>query len=197
MSKIIKGNLFVIVVMILIAALTRFIPHYPNFTAVGAMSLFGAAYLSRQSLALIVPLVAMLISDLILNNVVYSQFYEGGFVFFTKGSIWIYGALALIVIFGKKILQKVNTKNFLVGAFVASLVFFLLTNFGVWYSQTHGIIPKSMAGLLATFGAGLPFFWNTLLGNLFFGAVLFGVYEWYLSRKRVEAYSSSGYSTRT
>ena len=197
MSKIVKGNLLVVVVMILIAALTRFIPHYPNFTAVGAMALFGSAYLGRNSLALIVPILAMFISDLVLNNVLYSQFNEGGFVFLAKGSLWIYGAFALVVVFGKRILQKVNTKNFLVSAFVASLIFFLVTNFSVWFTQTHNLMPRTAASLGATFVAGIPFFWNTLLGNLFFGAVLFGAYEWYLAKKTSMAYSSSGYSTRT
>ena len=96
----VNQNIALAVLMILIAALTRLIPHYPNFTAVGAVALFGGAYLSRR-LAFIVPFLALFLSDLFLNNLIYAkQFPElfEGFVLFTPGGWAIYAAFADVII---------------------------------------------------------------------------------------------------
>ncbi|SVB25226.1 uncharacterized protein METZ01_LOCUS178080, partial [marine metagenome] len=63
--------------LLILAAFSRLIPHPPNFTALGAMALFGGAYVSSRTLAIILPLGALWVSDLILNNLVYTEFYQG------------------------------------------------------------------------------------------------------------------------
>ncbi len=179
----VQGNTLLIVAMVSIAIVSRLIPHYPNFTAVGAVALFGGAYLSRRW-AFVVPLLALFLSDLVLNNFIYSEFMSG-FTLFTPDGWWLYGAFALVILLGMGLLKKVTPGRFLGAATGAAVIFFAVTNFGVWLSSP--MYPKTGAGLIACYTAAIPFFWNTLMGNLAFGSVLFGVYEYILSRQAKRA----------
>lgn len=169
-----KTSIFIISGLILVAALSRLLPHAPNFTPVGATALFGAAYFAKKYWAFIIPFIALWASDLILNNVFYAQYYEG-FAWFTGGFLWIIGAFAIITLFGMGFLKKITPISLLGSSVVASALFFLITNFGSWLSS--GFYPKTGSGLIACYAAGVPFFWNTLAGDLFYVAVLFGAYE--------------------
>lgn len=171
-----KGNIQlrfgILLLIVMAAAMSRLLPHPPNFTPIGAMALFGAAHFARKSLAFIVPLVALWISDLVLNNVLYTAYYEG---FQWLGSMWVYLAMGLIVLLGAGILKKLKPGRLLLASLSASMVFFLITNFGALF--TTPLYPKTLGGLAAAYTAGLPFFLNTLLGDLFYTAVLFGTFE--------------------
>jgi hypothetical protein len=167
-----------IALMILLAALSRLLPHPPNFTPVGAMGLFGAAYFTRKYLAFIIPIAALFISDFLLNNLVYARLYPE---FYGEGIVWfsnlgIYFAFAVIIAAGFLFLRKVKLSNLLIASLVASVLFFLITNFGSMLLDPR--YPKTFSGLMAAYTAGIPFFWNTLLGDLFFTGVLFGSFEW-------------------
>lgn len=167
------------IALVFIAALTRLLPHPDNFTPIGAMALFGAAYFSRHALTLAVPFIALFVSDLILNNVIYRQYYPE-FTLIT--SWWIYAAFGLVMLAGWLLLrQKVSLVRVAAASLFASAIFFLVTNFSVWLEGT--MYPKTSAGLMACYTAGLPFLKNTVLGDLFFSAALFGVYEWAMRRK--------------
>ena len=157
------------------AAMSRLLPHPPNATAVGAMALFGGAYFMQRWQALLLPLVAMWLSDLVLNNVVYKA-YNPTFTFFTEGGAFIYGAIALIVVLGWVLLKTVKTVNVMAASLTGSILFFLITNAGVWMGST--IYSQTGAGLLAAYAAGLPFLLNTIAGDLMWCAVLFGGFEW-------------------
>lgn len=173
-----KQNLRLAFALIVLAALTRLLPHPNNFTPIGAIGLFGAAYFQRRWLALLVPFAALFVSDLLLNNIVYRQYYPT-FTWFTSG--WIYGAFALVMLAGWILVRRrVSAGNVLGASLTASLIFFLVTNFSVWLQS--GMYPQTQAGLLACYTAGLPFLTNTLLGDLCFSVVLFGVYEWAAGR---------------
>jgi hypothetical protein len=179
-----KNTRFVAVAaLILIAALSRLFPHFPNVTAVGAMALFGGAYVSNRVLAFILPLFSLFLSDLILNNVVYAAFNNGKFVWFYDGAIWVYGAVALTVLVGMTLAKKVNSRAVLMASLVCSIAFFLITNFGVW--QSGFMYPKTGAGLLTCYTAALPFLLNSLIGDLSFAALLFGGFEF--AQKRFTA----------
>jgi hypothetical protein len=172
----IKENLWVVLVIICVAIITRIIPHYPNFTALGAAALFGGAYMSRKY-GFLIPIVALFLSDLILNNLLYAKQFPhayDGFVLFVPQTLWTYGALVLIVIMGNRFIREGKLLSIIGTSVGASVVFFLITNFAVWPGST--IYPKSIEGLLMSYGAGIPFFWNTLIGDLFFVAVFFGGY---------------------
>jgi len=167
----------IIIAIIALAALSRLIPHPPNFTPIAGIGLFGSAYFSRKWLALIIPFAAMWFSDLIINNIyypiIYPQYYEG-FTFFTSGWYWMYGSIALIIFWGFKTLKKITPLNLLGSSLVASLIFFLATNFGSWMSGLF--YPKTVSGLVACYTAGIPYFWNTLAGDLFYVGVMFGAF---------------------
>jgi hypothetical protein len=153
-----KPRSIVLISMILLAAASRLIPHPPNMTSLTAVALFGGAYFSDRRLAFLVPLTALFLSDLVLG------FYHHMEV--------VYVSFALIVAIGLW-LQKHRTVLPIVGAaLVSSVLFFVVTNFGVWVFDS--LYPKTLEGLIACFVAAIPFFRNTLLGDLLYTAVLFG-----------------------
>lgn len=156
--------------MILLAAAARLLPHWPNFTPVGAMALFGAASFSRKWMAWAVPFVALYLSDLALNNLVYSAYYEGFYLGFNG---WVYLGFALSIVLGLGLLRGRSFDWLRLGGVTigSTLVFFLLTNFGSWLGSPF--YPQNVGGLGAAFLAGLPFLLNSAAGNLFFAGVLF------------------------
>src|SRR5438128_2122426 len=98
-----KQTRSLIICMLVVGIGSRLIPHYPNFTAVGAVSLFAAAFGGRRSVSIIVPYLVMLLSDLILNNIIYARAYPAdyaGFIFLYRGALWSYAAFGLMVMFG-------------------------------------------------------------------------------------------------
>ena len=172
-----------IILMIFLAALSRFIPHPPNFTPLGAIALFGVAYFAKKHWAFLIPLVAWWASDVALNNLVYAkqypEYYQG---FSWAGHPLGYICLAIIVLIGWLLLKKVTVLRVVGAATFAAVIFFLVTNFASMLTQP--IYTKDFNGLLQSYIAGLPFFRNTLAGNLIYSAVLFGVYEDVVVRKK-------------
>jgi len=165
--------------IILAAALTRLIPHPLNFAPLGAMSLFGAAYLSDKKFAFILPIMAMFITDLLINNIMYASYY-GSFTLFTPGFGWIYGSIAAIVLIGFFVLKKVTFPRVVGASLLASITFFIISNFGVWLSDPD--YPLTWAGLLLCYDMALPFFKNTILGDFVYSIVLFGGFEYAISK---------------
>ena len=172
-----KQTRIIILSLLIIGIGSRLIPHYPNFTAVGAVSLLGAALAGRRSIAIIIPFLVMLFSDMILNNLYYANMFPEDykqFVFLHRGALWSYAAFGLIVIGGYTMFRNgIDLPKVLFGSLGASVVFFLFSNFGVWAST--GAYPVNFGGLMTCFAMGLPFFLNQVLGDLFYSVVLFGV----------------------
>ena len=169
----------VLSLLVLLAAFSRLIPHPPNFAPIGAMALFGAAYFSKKYIALIIPVLSMWLSDLVINNVIYAQYFDG-FTFFYQGFYWTYAAFVVIGVIGFFMLKKVQLKSVVLASLLAAVLFFVISNFGVWASGT--MYPKNFSGLLACYTAAIPFFKNTLMGNLVYSGVLFGAFEFAQSR---------------
>lgn len=148
--------------IIIIAAVgLRLIPHMPNFAPIGAMALFGGAYLDKR-VALLLPLAAMLISDIFI-----------GFYSITVMAS-VYGSFALIGLIGVWLRKRKNPKNILLAAIGSSVLFFLVTNFSVWAAGMYG---RGFEGLLASYIAAIPFFRGTLMGNIFYTGLFFGSFE--------------------
>lgn len=143
-----------------------------NFAPLGAMALFGSAYLGKKGVGLLVTMIAWMFSDLLLNNLVYSS---GSFTFFTEGAFFIYGSIVLIYAVGTKVLSKVSVSRMLGGSLLASIIFFAVSNFGVWVTGT--MYPNTFDGLIACYAAAIPFFQNTLAGDLVYSVALFLIYE--------------------
>lgn len=171
-----KNKRFLIITgFIIMAVLSRVLPHPYNFTPLGAIALFGSAYFADKRWAIIMPLVAMWVSDLLLNNLVYSAYYEG-FTLFHSGMAWTYGSMILIALLGMKLFEKVTLPRVFGGALGASVIFFLVSNFGSWLASP--VYTPDLQGLIACYTAAIPFFHNTIGGNLVYCAALFGVYEY-------------------
>lgn len=170
-----KKAILLITGLIVLAVLARLLPHATNFTPIGAIALFCAAYIPKKKWALITPLAALWISDLLLNNLVYAEYYEG-FAWFTGGFLYIFGAIAMIAVLGYYLLKKVTLPRVLGSAIGAAVLFFIISNFGVWVSGT--LYPMSLEGLIACYTAAIPFFHYTLAGNVVYSAALFGAYEY-------------------
>ncbi|HEU0306690.1 MAG TPA: DUF6580 family putative transport protein [Lysobacter sp.] len=166
--------------MILVAAATRVVPHPWNFSPVEAIALFGGAYFASRSLAVLVPLLAMFASDFalaLLHGGTYSTYFFGA-------SFWlVYGCIALSSVLGFGLRGKVSGVRVLGYSLAGSVLFFLITNFSAWIGSP--MYPQNAAGLMAAYIAGIPFFQGTLLGTLFFSALLFGGFS--LLRQRVPA----------
>jgi hypothetical protein len=146
--------------LIFTAALIRLIPHPPNFAPITAMALFGGAYFSNKKFAFIIPLAAMFVTDLIL-----------GF----HNTMWaVYLSFIVIVLIGMSIKNKKIT-NIALASVGSSILFFVLTNFAFW---TTGLLYyKNLTGLAQCYVAAIPFFHNTVIGDLIYTAVLFGTFE--------------------
>ena len=144
--------------LILILALARLIPHPPNFTPVIAVAILSGYFFKNLNFSLIILLIAMLISDLFIG------FYEN--VFF------VYASLLLITFIFHKISKKINFKNLFVFSFAGSLIFFIISNFGVWILGSPGLdnLPydKNLNGLIECYILAIPFFGNTFLSTVIF-----------------------------
>ena len=154
-------NKLIIPAIIICAAFTRLIPHPPNFTPIIAMGLLGGAYLKDRRLVFLIPLIAMIIAD--------------AFLGFHGTMIWVYGSLILISMVGILLKNRTSLINCSAAALGSSLLFFLVTNFGVWIIS--GFYEKSIAGLFTCYAMALPFFHNTLAGSVVYSAIMFGGYE--------------------
>jgi hypothetical protein len=169
------SSILLVVGMIVLAALSRLVPHYPNFTPVAAMALFGAAVLPRKWMAVVVPFVALYISDLALNNLVYAEYYSG---FYWGVNGFVYLGFALTIVLGAGLLRGKSFSWLRLGGAVVSstALFFLVTNFGSWLGNP--VYPQDAMGLTAAYAAGLPFMLNTLGSTALFAGLLFGGYRY-------------------
>ena len=166
--------------LIVLAALTRLLPHPPNFSPVEAIALFGGAYFAARGWALLVPLVAMFVSDLALGLVNGGIYFD---YFASAGFLLVYACIALSTVLGFGLRGRVNGARVLGYSLVGSVLFFLVTNFGAWLGSPA--YPQNAAGLAAAYVAGIPFFQWTVLGTLFYSALLFGGFA--LLRRQVPA----------
>jgi hypothetical protein len=159
----------VLAALIFVAALSRLLPHPPNFSPVEAIALFGGAYFASRAWALAVPLLALLASDLVMGAVVGASYasYIGGISFWS-----VYACIALSTLLGFGLRGRVGGARVLGYSLAGSVLFFLVTNFGAWLGSP--IYPQSGAGLVAAYAAGIPFFQWTVLGTLAYAAILFG-----------------------
>jgi hypothetical protein len=140
------------------AAALRLVPHPPNLSPIDGMALFSGAYLGRRWLAFAAPIGALLLSDFVLG--------------FYSGMLFQYAAVAIVVLFGMLALSRPTVVRLAVATVASSALFFGLSNFGVWVAS--GMYADSVAGVAACYAAAIPFFQNTVAGDLFYSGLLFG-----------------------
>lgn len=164
--------------LMLVAALTRLLPHPPNFSPVEAIALFGGASFASRRWAMGIPLFAMLLSDVALGALHGGDYagYLGGLSFWS-----VYACVALSVLMGFGLRGKATGTRVLGYALAGSVLFFAVTNCGAWISNP--IYPRTLGGLGAAYVAGIPFFQWTVLGTVVYSALLFGGFA--LLRRRL------------
>jgi hypothetical protein len=148
-------------VLILSAAMSRLIPHPPNFTPVAALALAGGVYLDKR-FAFIVPLAALFISDLFLG--------------FHQSMIYVYAGFFAIGFIGIWLRNHKKLRNIATASVTSSIIFFIITIFGVWMIP-NSMYPPTFEGLITCYVAAIPFFQNSFMGDIFYTAVLFGLFE--------------------
>jgi hypothetical protein len=141
------------------------------------MGLFGAAYFQKKHLAFVVPIVSLWLSSLVLDNVVYAEFYSG-FQWFSSPLVYV--AFAIVIVVGFILLEKVSFTSVLASSLLASAVFFIVSNIGPWLANP--LYTKDWNGLMTCYLFALPYFGNTLAGDLFYSGVLFGSFALMRSR---------------
>ena len=153
--------------LILILAFARLIPHPPNFTPIIAVAIVSGYFFKNINLSLLTLLIAMLISDL--------------FIGFYENVIFVYASLLLITFVFHKISNKINFINLFIYGFAGSLIFFVVSNFGVWALGSPGVfnIPydKTLNGLIECYILAIPFFGNTFLSTVIFAYPTIFVYK--------------------
>ena len=140
---------FVIIAFMLVAVLFRLLPHLPNFTPITAIAIFGGLYFTNKTMAYLVPLFIMVMSDLFLG--------------FHTISIFVYAAFILVSFIGTR-----TKKPSVFTILLSSISFFIVTNFGVWLIG----YPKTWTGLVECYTLAIPFFRNSLLGDFFYSGVM-------------------------
>lgn len=146
--------------LIIGAALLRLVPHIPNVAPIAGMALFGGAYLNKKY-AILVPLAAMALSDIFLG--------------FNASSPMVYTSFLITGFIGLWLRNHKNAGTVIGASLISSIIFYLLTNFNFWYATS--LYPKTLSGMLEAYVMALPFFRNTIFGDLFYTGVFFSSYE--------------------
>jgi hypothetical protein len=153
--------------VIIAAALTRFLPHPPNFTAIGGMALFAGACIPNRWLSLVIPMLVMVATDSII-----------GF----HNTVWaVYLAFGLITMLGWLMQKRQTVLGFVGTSLAASLLFFFVTNAAMWivgfWTSEPLLYSKNISGLFAAISSGIPFYsYNFLISQFVYGGVFFGAY---------------------
>ena len=153
--------------LILILAFARLIPHPPNFTPIIAVAIMSGYFFKNINLSFLTLVVAMLIGDL--------------FIGFYENMIFVYASLLLITFVFYKISNKINFKSLFIYGFVGSLIFFIISNFGVWALGSPGVYDivyeKNLNGLVECYILAIPFFGNTFLSTVIFAYPAIFIYK--------------------
>lgn len=159
MQKVPQQNHWVIFGLILLGVVSRLVPHPWNTTPLMAISIFAGTYLSKRW-GILLPLITVIASDAILG-------WHS-----TMAFSWL--AFTLTGMLAWWIRPNPSAGRIFAASIAGSLIFFFVTNFGVW--AVGGLYAHTQQGLQACFIAGIPFYRNTLVGDLVFTAVFFGAY---------------------
>lgn len=156
-------NLIVILLLIAATAFLRIFINIPNFTPIAAIALFGGTFIKRKELAILLPMLILFVSDIIIG------FYSPMLM------IGVYGSFILIGLLGFLLRKNVNIVTVISSSLIASILFFVVTNFVVW---AEGLwYPLTLSGLTACFVSAIPFFRYEIMGTLTFSLFFFGAYS--------------------
>ena len=170
-------RVLLLIVLVFAAAFSRLVPHLHNAAPVAAMTLFAAAYLPSRRWSVLVPLTAMFLSDVVLYSTKDVAYREQAL----SNMLFVYSTFAVIALLGQWLRQRVTVGRVIGTTLAGSAVFFLITNFGAWWSLSQplsatepAMYSRTLSGLINCYIAGVPFFRGTFAGDLVYSAVLFG-----------------------
>lgn len=169
-----KLNLIVLSI-ILLGAATRLLPHPPNFTAIGAIALFGGAFFTSRRLAILLPLAALFLADLLFEIFIPAMGFHQSMPF-------VYISFVIITLLGFYLRKNRSFIRVGIYSLVSSVIFFAISNFGSWLV----FYPQTPEGLVSCYIAAIPFFHYNVLGDLFFNAVFF-LSAWFIFQKSLSA----------
>jgi hypothetical protein len=174
---------FAVAVRLVIFFVPGLLPY--NFTPVEAIALFGGAYFADRRVAVLAPLAAMLVADAVIATALPAQWVREWL-----GTLpAVYGCIALTAVGGFALRNRVSAFRVGVGAFASAVLFFVVTNFATWLSAHAGAGQACTQSLADCYIVAIPFFRGTLVGTLFWSAVLFGGFE--LMRRRWPSLSTA------
>ena len=159
--------------IVVLTVLVRFIPHLHNFSPVYGALLFGGAHLKKRD-SIWFPVVLLVASDYVLTNLIF-HLNIGWMELFQAA------AFASVTLTGWLLRDRVTWVRFCAACLIAPAAFYLISNFGVWYGW--GSFPRTWAGLMECYIAGIPYYGRTLASTVLFGAMLFGFQEFWRSRQ--------------
>tara|TARA_Y100000590_G_scaffold281495_1_gene316653 strand:+ start:59 stop:592 length:534 start_codon:yes stop_codon:yes gene_type:complete len=162
-----NSNNIAIVFIIFLAAVSRLLPHPPNFTPIMAIGFLGGLFLKNYRFVYAIPLLAMLSSDIVLEI-----FYGYGFHVMMP---FVYGGIIMCTFMGSRLNMYSKVPKVIGYTLTSSFIFFLVSNFGVWL---YGY-PKTVTGFISCYTLALPFYKNALAGDLFYTVAIFGLYVLY------------------
>lgn len=186
-------NTIALTFVIVSAVLLRLVPHVPNFAPVGALCLFGGSYLNKKySVGLM--LLIMLISDYLLLYIhpfssslfTFSHLYSP-LALIHSTTFYVYGSFLITVGMGIWVKKHISWENIALGSLSSSMIFFLITNFGVWAT---GMYSRNLFGLWESYIMGLPFLRPTVFGDLFYNGIFFSTY--YIITQQICRYAQLG-----
>ena len=152
-----NDKIFYLIFFGIILALSRIIPHPPNFTPILASAIMAPMLLKDRSFGIAIPIVAMFIGDIILG--------------FHSYQLVIYSSIFVVALVSPMHKNYINLSIMAVGS---SVWFFITTNFAVWIMWDY--YPKTLEGLIACYTLAIPFFVNTLISTcLFTGLLAFSI----------------------
>lgn len=163
---------------VLAAIVLRILPHPWNATPVAAMFLFSGATFRNKRDSLLVPLAALMLSD----YAVIHFLYGGRYAWFSP---YTWAGFLLVGLIGWSLRRRLSVTGVLGTSIAGSIVFFLVSNFGVWMGWK--MYPATLGGLIDCYVAALPFFRNTVLGDLAYAGLMFSTYAWVRRRRAAVA----------
>ncbi len=163
---------------ILLIAGIKLMPHPDNFTPILGLAIFGGAMFIRKKIFLYITILSLFISDFIFNNYIHPEYFanRSNIIIVADYMIWVYLSIFIIIIAASYILKKFSYLKLFFTAIGGALIFFLITNFGSWMSSPE-LYSRDFSGLINSYVAGIPFFRSTLISNIIFSFIVFGIYD--------------------
>lgn len=154
-----KNNLILFFTLLVLAVASRWFSHLWNFTLIGGIAYFAGSYFKNKAYSVSLVFSALLMSD--------------WFIGFHNQMLVVYGAFLAYVFLGTLVNLKSAKLKIYGFSISASLLFYVITNFSVWY---EGILyPQTINGLFDCYAAAIPFYRNQFLGDLLATVMLFEV----------------------